>query len=120
MRHTRLIWTDEQQRWLGDHIARTDGYRQSTPFKDRAVIYEREVKALRAVQQAVRSEQMPVGMVAVWEWWAYWYSACWVSTVRSPSPQYAQQLEDSMVFRLTILMEREERLASLHQRTTIR
>lgn len=113
MRHTRLIWTDEQKRWLHEHIARTEGYHKSTPFKDRAAIYEREVKALRAVEQAVRSDQMPVGMVAVWEWWAYWYSACWLNTVRSPSPAYAEQLAQSMAFRLERLLEREAELGAL-------
>lgn len=109
----RLVWTDDQQKWLRDHIAQIDGYRQSTPFDDRRAIYTREVNALRAVQQIVRTNRPAYGAVAVWEWWAYWYSASWLNTRFSPSPQYAEQLEDSMAFRLVRLLEREAQLAAL-------
>jgi hypothetical protein len=113
----RLVWTDEQRKWLHDHIARVEGYRQSTPFKDRQAIYTREVNALRAVQQAIPASRPTSGAVAVWEWWAYWYSASWLNTHFSPSPQHAEQLEDSMAFRLERLLEREAQLHALKHPT---
>lgn len=113
---THLLWTDGQKKWLKDHLGILDGYARMTSLVPMRETLRREIGILQEVQRAIESNKSLLGpRLAVWEWWAYWYSAAWLATKFSPSSTHAQQLEDSHVFRMTILIERDIRLAALAQ-----
>lgn len=110
----RLIWTEEQLKWLRDHLGILDGYARMTSLAPQQKQFRHEIQMLQLVQQAVAqgSTRLPA-VVEIWRDWAYWYSACWLATKFSPAPQHIQQFEDSMAFRLMILVQREAQLSAL-------
>jgi hypothetical protein len=114
MKHARLLWTEEQRGWLKEHMAILDGYARMTSLVDKKKQYRHEIDMLQQVLVVARANSTSMSSeVWAWCWWAYWYSACWIMTRFSPSPEYAEQLEASMAFRLALLAKREAALDAL-------
>ncbi len=108
MNRARLIWTREQQQWLREEIEIRRWYAK-IGHADFQAMYVYEVAMLQAVQRTLDDLLYPPE-IAVWSWWSYWWSACWISMLAD------RENEDGIAFRRLIVQQRNERLAALPPR----
>jgi hypothetical protein len=110
MKRARLVWTPQQIQWLREEIEIRRWYAQVTAHQlDRKAMYEYEVTMLRAVYVNIDALLYPPE-IAIWTWWTYWWSACWISMLAD------RENADGICFRRWIVDQRNRRLAALPPR----
>lgn len=107
MKRARLIWTADQKQWLRDEVEVRHGYaRMVTSHPDLKRIYEYERDQLIRVQRELDA-LAHTPETAIWTWWSYWWSACWIVMLAD------RENPEGMAFRRCITDERNTRLAAL-------
>lgn len=110
MKRARLLWTPEQKQWLREDIEIRVWYAKiTTHHPDRKAMYLYEVAMLQAVQRTLDDLLYPPE-IAIWTWWAYWWSACWISMANN------RENAEGMAFRRPLCQQRNALLAQLPPR----